>query len=944
MGGTNGLCEKPFVGLRPFEPGESILFFGRQRQVVELLGHLHETRLVAVVGSSGSGKSSLVRAGLIPALRGGFLVGDRDRWIVCVATPGDSPVRRLATEVAAALEPLGLDADAASLRKVFESSGVSGLVKTISPLLDAAGANLVVVIDQFEEIFRRDEEPGSVLAEEDADYVSVMLGLARQRAAPVFVALTMRSDHLGDCDVFPGLPEALNESQFLVPRLSRDEVQVAIEGPVRLFKRSVAPRLVDRLLNDSASQRDQLPLLQHVLLRMWDLLIEGGQHTIDLEHYEDRRVGTLLNALNRHAEEALEGLDEAALRKCRSVFQALTATDYALRRVRRWQRRRELTELTGLDPAALNRLLDRFRVAGRSFLRYSGDPRDPETLVDISHESLIRQWTRLSEWVDEEARNREAYVEIRDAAARWQAGAGSLWRDPELEQARRWWAAVRPTPGWAKRYGGQFETTEQFLKASEQQQAREIEEEKERQALKVRTAVMRRALLVTSIAAAVAITTAVAAATAAATAWYQWQRAQSATHVARSAVALKNHDPEGGLREAVLAMEKWGTTAAEGALRAALAETVVRRRWELALPLASTAAFSPDGRRIMAATASGAVAGRGGIWDLEAGRLESTVCGVDVASARWTPDGERLILGLSDGRVLVWEPGLSPADPERLPALVEEADAAILDLDLRADARELALVDAAGGLRRFDVSTESPVRAVEKPPLGGIVSPEYPVWSVAYSPDGSRLAIGDSLGRMSLVAADSGRLICRTAPRGVDALRVVFSGPSLGLVGASTFDYTVTSWPYDRCESPVATFFGHGGAVLDLAFTPDGDYLVTVSDDGSMRLWDPGSGEELFAREVPGVQLSRVSVSGAGGGGSNGTRDRVLLLTVGSRRDDPTRGFLTLWDVAPRAERDEIARLTTERVTSSAGPSLLERARQLELPPGGDGVEAPDCP
>ena len=183
-------------------------------------------------------------------------------------------------------------------------------------------------------------------------------------------------------------------------------------------------------------------------MRMWVRLLETGQQTMDLEHYRD--VGTLSDALWRHADEALVGMDPALvhtkeavkaaldaldpgeLRFFQVTFQALTDTDHANRKVRRWQSVRELRELSGLTLPQLHQLLERFLDDRRSFLRYSGEggSTGPDaTLVDISHESLIRQWDRLRAWVDEEARNRDTYQRIRDDARHWEAGTGGLWED-----------------------------------------------------------------------------------------------------------------------------------------------------------------------------------------------------------------------------------------------------------------------------------------------------------------------------------------------------------------------------------------------------------------------------------------------------------------------------------------------------------------------------------
>ena len=144
------------------------MFFGRQSQIVELLERLHRTRFVALIGSSGSGKSSLIFAGLVPALQAGFLVGDRDRWIVVKLTPGDSPWPRLSDELLRALRRIGLAADV-DVRETAARAGVSGLVQVIGPVLANVDANLLLFVDQFEEIFRRDTPQGSQQSEEDSD-------------------------------------------------------------------------------------------------------------------------------------------------------------------------------------------------------------------------------------------------------------------------------------------------------------------------------------------------------------------------------------------------------------------------------------------------------------------------------------------------------------------------------------------------------------------------------------------------------------------------------------------------------------------------------------------------------------------------------------------------------------------------------------------------------
>src|SRR5215510_8531573 len=261
-------ARNPFVGLRPFTAAESILFFGRRQQTVELMEQLHRTHFIAVVGSSGCGKSSLIRAGLIPKLKAGFLAEERDQWRVAVMKPGDSPLRTLSV---ALLEAVPAVDDAEHFVESIRTGGAQAILEKFSPAIALSDANLLLLVDQFEEIIRFGVESGKPDQRAEAeDFVSIMLALAEQRRLPIYVVMTMRSDFLGDGDHFHGLPEAMNRGQYLVPRLNRQQRQEAIEGPIRLFGASISPRLLDRALNDVGDKSDQLPVMQHALMRTWE--------------------------------------------------------------------------------------------------------------------------------------------------------------------------------------------------------------------------------------------------------------------------------------------------------------------------------------------------------------------------------------------------------------------------------------------------------------------------------------------------------------------------------------------------------------------------------------------------------------------------------------------------------------------------------------------------
>ena len=531
-----GPPDRPFVGLRPFKTKEALIFFGRQRQIVELLERLHRTRFVGVIGSSGSGKSSLIYAGLVPALQAGFLVGDRDRWVVARMTPGDSPWLRLSDALHAALCKIGLD-PTTDIRGTAELGGVSGLLQAMTSCLQKANANLLLFVDQFEEIFRRDEDRTSEQHEEDTDFVSVVLGLAHQREVPVFVVFTMRSDHLGDCDEFLGLPEALNESQYLVPRLNRDEVRLAIEGPIRLFQKDVAPRLVDRLLNDLGGQHDQLPVLQHALMRMWVRLVESGQQTMDLEHYRD--VGMLADALRRHADEALAGLDPAVvhakeavnaaldeldpqeLRFFQVAFQALTDTDHANRKVRRWQSVRGLRELTGQTLPSCTACSSASWTTGApsSATRARADRRprrDARRHFAREPDPAVGPAAGLGPGGSAEPQHLRADPRRRPALGGGRRAASGKIR-ASLRRAS-WWDRCRPSPALGAALRGRVRRGRQ-LPAREREAPRpgararkeEAQKDKERNELRFRNTLMRRTLRRAAVAAIVSGTLAVIA-------------------------------------------------------------------------------------------------------------------------------------------------------------------------------------------------------------------------------------------------------------------------------------------------------------------------------------------------------------------------------------------------------------------------------------------------
>lgn len=508
----------PYTGLRPFTEDESLYFKGRDEHIDQATRQLAKNKFIMLTGASGDGKSSLVYAGIIPNAKAGFLKSQFSNWAVADFRPERNPLGNLSHALA---KQLGI-ANESTVRTEL-SHGFSALVDVYkaSPLyLDTAeedfttlddqqrsrrkrhAANLIIIADQFEEFFTNPENFHKGVPSQEANLVTNLLletaRLALEENLPIYVIITMRSDFIGQCASFRGLPEAIGFSQFFVPRLNRAQLQEVIEEPAVLSGNKINRRLTERLIFDMVEGTDQLPILQHALNQIWKMANEGRAE-MDLLHYamvggmKGSELPTkelkqfeewfgklpakiqacyqqpgLQNVLNTHANKlyftSLTSITEdEAHQIIETAFKCLTKIDNS-RAVRNRMTLSEITAIINqpsLDYKKVGQVLTIFREPGNTLLRPFQEEvpeLNENAVLDITHESLIRNWENLAQWARDEFASYTTYLDFSQQLNRWvdsgKANSFLLYIGP-LTFFENWFNKVKPNTEWIARYLGE---------------------------------------------------------------------------------------------------------------------------------------------------------------------------------------------------------------------------------------------------------------------------------------------------------------------------------------------------------------------------------------------------------------------------------------------------------------------------------------------------------
>ena len=875
----------PFRGLLPFEEEHAALFFGRDREIRDIAAHLETRRLLAVTGVSGSGKSSLVRAGVIPMLRAGLVKRLGTNVRVAKMKPGGGPLAALRESIAAAL---GRNVTAKAL-----TGTTYGLLDVVKRL--GKGKSLLLLVDQFEELlaFRRARLEQDEGAEADR-FVALLLRAVEQPEVPICVILTMRSDYLGECAIFRDLPEALNDGHYLTPRMTRGELREAIESPIEVLGGGIDPSVVHELLNRCAEEPDALPVLQHVLRRMGEEKIRAATPEspmdVSLADYED--AGGYQGAINQDAELMLDAFpgEHEAIRK---VFQRITDKGVGERAVRKPETIAVLASLAGLDTARLRDVVNAF--AARDLLTLTGE--GETAIVDLPHECLAWKWKRLGEWIGQEADAAARLRFVRDCAIREISLSGLALREA-LELMGR----INESPAWGARYlsHAAAQSTAEWIAASERQEVARLEHA------------------------------------------IQQQRNTEAREVAAWSAATLTEDPE---RSLILGFHSWAKqNAMVPGLQQFLHNALLNSRSRLTLQHqaeVSAVQWSPDGRRLATASRDALVT----LWDAESG-VKLRAFGAHASALndlQWSPDGSRiatagddkmaLVLDAETGRVLLvlsghdapvnevaWSPDgrcLATAGADHL-AKIWDAEkghelaslsghfAGVWGLAWSPDGRRLATVSRDKTGRIWDAASFRPLLTLEWH--------EDDVYSVAWSPDGRRVATSGRDRTAKLWDAETGATVLNL-PGHRDAVDGIACSPNGVRLATASRDKTARIWDIVTGRE-LLLLQGHHGSLTRIVWSPDGMRVATSSADSTAKVWDVRRSYEWQFLQSHLDTVYRVAWSPDGSRLATGSADRTATVwEVASGRAAVTfRGHSDgVWCVAWSPDGSRLATASSDR-------------------------------
>jgi WD40 repeat protein len=465
----------PFPGLRPFMTEESDWFFGRDVEMEEIYTRLLNNRFITLIGSAGCGKTSLINCGVIPLVRHHHIDGESE-WRIISFRPGNDPIGNLAVAISEELTASGqAGADWRTIQSELFDNPV-GIGAALRRFISNPQEKVLLVIDQFEELFRLAARgKKEIVAASVAKFVGLMVEVINQPDENIFSIISLRSDFMGESSRYHGLTQLINNSNYLVPELNPENCRKVVEGPIVNAGARIDPRLISAVLFDLGGRPEQLPVLQHAMMRTWahwQKMEEPGQ-PVSVTDYES--AGKLGASLSSHAEEIYEGLTTRGKKICEVLFRTITEKGPDSRGLRNPASISTIRYIAGCDGAELSEVVELLRHPSACFVTpLPGIPMSDDSVIDLTQEILIRLWDRSKEWVEQESASAKMYLRLSEASAMYQQGKTGLLKPPDLQLAINWREEQKPTLPWAERYNPAFERAIVYLRTSE---GKYIEEE-----------------------------------------------------------------------------------------------------------------------------------------------------------------------------------------------------------------------------------------------------------------------------------------------------------------------------------------------------------------------------------------------------------------------------------------------------------------------------------
>lgn len=788
----------PFKGLASFQPEDAAYFFGREAMVDELIGRLQSRNTLIIGGPSGSGKSSVLRAGLLPALERGGLPGS-ETWTRLLWTPGTDCLAELALQLDR-LQPDRPPLDPDALRR--DSTNVRHHL--------AAGTRAVLAIDQFEELFTQTDDDADRLA-----FLGALAALTGDQSSTVRVVLALRADFYATCARYPWLAQRISENQVLVGPMQRTELRRAIEGPAQRAGLRLEPGLADAVLDDAGTGSGTLPLIAHALMETW-LRRRGTELTLD----GFRAAGGVTGAIAQSAEDAYERLGPAEQTTARLLFLRLVTPGEGGPDTRRLLPTAELDDDLAAASVAATLADDRLVALD-------------ERGVQLVHEALITAWPRLHRWLDDARDDLRTRQRLSTAARAWADSAEDtdlLLRGAPLTAAVDW--RIRSGMHSDHLVTRFVDTSEEMRAAAEARAAEELHRRR-----RVRAGASM-ALSVLALAAVVASVVAFAA-------LRQSRRNEAEAErrfvgaLATQAASVAEAQPRLAL---VLAAESAARAEkidpeAQGALvvaRAGLAASdIVADSSPIPVGDALTVAMSPSGDRFMTGGRDGTVR----LWNVATRTRIASLgpVGDGIEEAAFDPTGRWLVVVGRFG-IRRWDlDNLANTAGTRVPS----PDAAVWSVAFSHGGDRFAIAAEDGTVQQYGTA-----RAAQ---IGPAMHGDADMLSVAYVSEDARIASGTGAGDIWLWDAGSGALVRVPIPaHGSDDVWELIGSPAGDQILSASSDGTAKVWSLPSGE-PVGPTIGaaRGQRVAGVAWSRDGRSIVGGGDDGRIRRWDVATGAQL---------------------------------------------------------------------------------------------------